>query len=65
MSRIVVESHDLREWGVVLIAFGHALTEHTPSVRLAGEEIQKIGERLRNLADSAPFADEPESKGSK
>lgn len=58
MSKIIVESHDLREWGVVLITFGHALAERTPSVGLAAVEIQKIGERLRDLADSAPFADE-------
>lgn len=64
MSRVVVESNDLREWGEVLITFGHALAARTPT-RLAAVEIQKIGERLRDLADSAPFADEPAPEESK
>lgn len=65
MSRIIVESDYLREWGIALIAIGHALAEHTPSLRMTGIEIQKIGQRFRNLADSAPFADEPAPEESK
>lgn len=58
MSRIIVDSSDLYEWGEVLSAFGVALTVSVPHSTV-GLEIKKIGDRLVALCESAPLVDMP------
>jgi hypothetical protein len=54
MSKIVVESSDLYEWGEVLSAFGLAVTISLPQ-STAGQEIKKIGDHLTKLSQTAPL----------